>query len=100
MALPFLTKQKNQLNAMDTMKIRAVNLYKDELEEPMILDGGYHKHTLQHTETLDIQHEGQHFYLYWDNKQNALKIIDVTNNGTLCVFPSTTNGILIKSVKQ
>lgn len=85
---------------MATMKVRVVNPYKKELEEPMVLEDGYYKHTLQYTETLDIQHEGQHFYLYWDEERNALKIIDETNNGTLCVFPSTANGILVKSVKQ
>lgn len=85
---------------MASMKVRVVNPYKDELEEPMALEGGCYKHTLHYTETLDIQHEGQHFYLYWDEERNALKIIDVTNNGTLCVFPSTANGILVKSVKQ
>ncbi len=85
---------------MATMKVRVVNLYKNELEEPMTLEGGCYKHTLQYAETLDIQHEGQHFYLYWDEERNALKILEQSNNCTLCVFPSTANGILVKSVKQ
>ena len=85
---------------MATMKVRAVNPYMGESEETMVLSDNTYKHTHQHTETIEITHERQNFRLYWDDNRNALKIIDESNNGTLCVFPSTANGILVKSVKQ
>jgi hypothetical protein len=84
---------------MVTMKIEVVNPYENELEKPLALENGGYLHTLHYAETLIIQHEGQHFYLFWDNEQNALKIIDTSNNGKLCVSPSSSNAILIQSVK-
>jgi hypothetical protein len=85
---------------MASMKVRVSNPYK-KLEEPMVLfDGELYKHTLNHTETVEIQHNEQTFHIYWDEERNALKILDLTNNRQICVFPSTANGILIKSVKQ
>ena len=51
-------------------------------------------------QTIDIEHEKQFFRIYWDEKRNALKIIDTSNNGSLCIFPSSNNGILIQSVQQ
>ena len=85
---------------MASMKIRVVNPYKGESEETMVLGDSTYKHTHNHVECLDITHEGQHFYLFWDEERNALKILDTSNDGKLCVFPSSNNGILIQSVKQ
>jgi hypothetical protein len=51
-------------------------------------------------QTVYIEHKEQSFLIYWDEVRNALKIIDTNNNGKLCVFPSSNNGILIQSVKQ
>jgi hypothetical protein len=85
---------------MATMKIEVVNPYENELEKPLTLENGGYLHTHHYAETLRIQHEGQHFYLFWDEERNALKILDTSNNGNLCVFPSSNNGILIQSVKQ
>jgi hypothetical protein len=85
---------------MATMKIEVVNPYDHVLEYPFPLDCIEHKQTLNYVERLVIQHEKQQFYLVWDDNRNALRIIDESNNGTLCVFPSTANGILIQSVKQ
>ena len=85
---------------MSALKIEVVNPYENELEKPLTLENGGYLHTLHYVETLRIQHEGQHFYLFWDDERNALKILDSSNNGTLCVIPSTANGILVKSMKQ
>ena len=82
------------------MKVRVVNPYKGESEETMALGDDTYKHTHQYTETIEITHEGQNFQLYWDDTRNALKIIDISNNGKICVFPSAANGVFIKSVKQ
>lgn len=82
------------------MKVRVVNPYKGESEETMVLGDNTYKHTHQYTETIEIAHEGQNFQLYWDDTRNALKIIDISNNGKICVFPSAANGVFIKSVKQ
>lgn len=86
---------------MATMKIEVVNPYENELEKPLplALENDGYLHTLHHVERLRIQHEGQHFHVVWDNERNALKIIDTSNNGKLCVFPSSSNAILIQSVK-
>jgi hypothetical protein len=85
---------------MASMKVRVVNPYMGESEETMTLGDNTYKHTHQYTETIEITHERQNFRLYWDDDRNALKIIDESNNGTLCVIPSTANGIFIKSVRQ
>jgi hypothetical protein len=85
---------------MPTMKVRVVNPYKGESEETMALGDETYKHTHNYVEWLEIIHNGITFSLYWDESRNALKIIDTSNNGTLCVIPSTANGIFIKSVKQ
>lgn len=82
------------------MKIEVVNPNDHVLEYPFPLDCIEHKQTLNYAERLTIQHEEQQFYLVWDEKRNALKIMDTSNNGNLCVFPSSNNGILIQSVKQ
>lgn len=85
---------------MATMKIEVVNPNDHVLEYPFPLDCIEHKQTLNYAERLVIQHEEQNFQLYWDDTRNALKIIDITNNGKICVFPSAANGVFIKSVKQ
>ena len=85
---------------MATMKIEVVNPNGHVLEYPFPLDCIEHKQTLNYVERLVIQHKEQQFYIVWDDNRNALKIIDESNNGALCVFPSTANGIFVKSVKQ
>ena len=81
------------------MKVRVVNPYKGESEDTMVLGDNTYKHTHQYVDTIVITHERQNFRLYWDDNRNALKIIDESNNGTLCDFTSSNNGILIQSVK-
>jgi len=80
------------------MKVRVVNPYKNELEEPTKIEENRFKHTHNYAETVVIQQGRQCFQIYWDEERNALKVIDVTNNGNLCIRPSSNNGILIQSV--
>ena len=53
-------------------------------------------HTITYSDRLTIQHNGQLFYLTWDENRNSLEI---RTDNTLAMFTTRKNTLLLKEIK-
>ena len=64
-----------------------------ELKEQVETD---YLHTIKYSDRLTIQHNGQLFYLTWDENRNSLEI---RTDSTLAMFTTHKNTLLLKEIK-